>query len=144
MIFLVKKILLICISVTCFQTQALTLVKVTYSSDVYFLHEDEKILDVKQLDALDQLISKTKQIHLEIVMVVGHADPSESNSLALSNARAEQVKLYLAKNGIEKNRIYIEGKGAQQPLGSASKLNRRVEVVVVGVPNELIQLPVRP
>ncbi|MFN9767075.1 MAG: OmpA family protein, partial [Pseudomonadota bacterium] len=55
----------------------------------------------------------------------------------LSVARADAVKNFLIGKGIEKNRIYTEGKGASQPVADNKTAegrakNRRVEVEVVG------------
>ena len=55
----------------------------------------------------------------------------------LSIARAEAVKNFLVKAGIEKNRVYTEGKGEKSPVADnktneGRAKNRRVEVEVVG------------
>jgi OOP family OmpA-OmpF porin len=47
------------------------------------------------------------------------------------------VKAYLVSKGIEKNRIYTEGKGEKQPVADNKTnegrvKNRRVEIEVVG------------
>jgi OOP family OmpA-OmpF porin len=47
------------------------------------------------------------------------------------------VKAYLVSKGIEKNRIYTEGKGEKQPVADNKTTegrtkNRRVEIEVVG------------
>ena len=51
--------------------------------------------------------------------------------------RAESVKAYLVSKGIEKNRVYTEGKGEKQPVADNKTAegrakNRRVEIEVVG------------
>ena len=51
--------------------------------------------------------------------------------------RAEAVKAYLVSKGIEKNRVYTEGKGEKQPVADNKTAegrakNRRVEIEVVG------------
>ena len=51
--------------------------------------------------------------------------------------RAEAVKDYLVSKGIEKNRVYTEGKGEKQPVADNKTAegrakNRRVEIEVVG------------
>ena len=55
----------------------------------------------------------------------------------LSVRRAEAVKAYLVSKGIEKNRVYTEGKGEKQPVADNKTAegrakNRRVEIEVVG------------
>jgi OOP family OmpA-OmpF porin len=52
-------------------------------------------------------------------------------------ARAEAVKTFLVSKGIEKNRVYTEGKGSSNPVADNKTAegrakNRRVEVEVVG------------
>jgi len=88
---------------------------------------------------LDDLISKVKAINLEVIIAVGHTDSvgSEAYNQKLSVRRAEAVKAYLVTKGIEKNRIYTEGKGEKQPVASNKTAegrtkNRRVEIEVVG------------
>ena len=51
--------------------------------------------------------------------------------------RAEAVKAYLVSKGIEKSRVYTEGKGKKQPVAdnktaAGRAQNRRVEIEVVG------------
>ena len=84
-------------------------------------------------------VTRTK---LEVIVVLGHADPTEAGgtllqTTALSIKRAEAVKSYLVALGIEPNRIYTEGKGSKQPVADNKTAegrakNRRVEIEVVG------------
>ena len=51
--------------------------------------------------------------------------------------RAEAVKNFLVSKGVERNRIYTEGKGEKQPIADnktkeGRAKNRRVEIEVVG------------
>ena len=51
--------------------------------------------------------------------------------------RSEAVKAYLVSKGIEKNRVYTEGKGEKHPVADNKTAegrakNRRVEIEVVG------------
>ena len=51
--------------------------------------------------------------------------------------RAEAVKAFLVSKGIERNRVYTEGKGKKQPVADnrtkeGRAKNRRVEIEVVG------------
>ena len=62
---------------------------------------------------------------------------SDAYNQKLSVKRAESVKAYLVTNGIEKNRVYTEGKGEKQPVADNKTAegrakNRRVEIEVVG------------
>ena len=88
---------------------------------------------------LDDLVSKIQGINLEVIIAVGHTDwvGSEAYNQRLSVRRAEAVKAYLVSKGIERNRIYTEGKGEKQPIADnrtaeGRAKNRRVEVEVVG------------
>ena len=80
-----------------------------------------------------------KGINLEVVIAVGHTDSvgGDAYNQKLSVARAEAVKAYLVSKGIEKNRVYTEGKGKSQPVADnktneGRAKNRRVEIEVVG------------
>ena len=88
---------------------------------------------------LDDLVAKVKGINLEVIIAVGHTDSvgSDAYNQKLSVRRAESVKAYLVSKGIEKNRIYTEGKGEKQPVADnktseGRAKNRRVEIEVVG------------
>ncbi len=112
--------------------------KVTYAADAFF-DFDKSVLKAKGKAKLDGLVDKIKDIKLEVVIAVGHTDSvgTDAYNQKLSLRRAEAVKAYLVTKGIEKNRIYTEGKGERAPIAdnktSAGRAkNRRVEVEVVG------------
>jgi len=78
-------------------------------------------------------------VNLEVVIAVGHTDAvgTDGYNQKLSIRRADAVKNFLVSKGIEKNRIYTEGKGEKQPVADnktseGRAKNRRVEVEVVG------------
>ena len=84
-------------------------------------------------------MSKVKAISLEVIIAVGHTDSvgSDVYNQKLSVKRAEAVTAYLVSKGIEKNRVYTEGKGEKQPVADnktkeGQAKNRRVEIEVVG------------
>ena len=88
---------------------------------------------------LDDLVGKIKDINLEVIIAVGHTDSvgSDAYNQKLSVRRSEAVKAYLVSKGIEKNRVYTEGKGEKQPVADNKTAegrakNRRVEIEVVG------------
>ncbi len=112
--------------------------KVTYAADAFF-DFDKSVLKAEGKDKLDGLVAKVKGINLEVVIAVGHADATgpDAYNQKLSVRRSEAVKAYLVSKGIEKNRIYTEGKGEAQPVADnktkeGRAKNRRVEVEVVG------------
>ena len=112
--------------------------KVTYAADAFF-DFDKSVLKPEGRAKLDDLVSKIQGINLEVIIAVGHTDSvgSDAYNQRLSVRRAEAVKAYLVSKGIERNRIYTEGKGEKQPVASNSTAegrakNRRVEVEVVG------------
>jgi OmpA-OmpF porin, OOP family len=112
--------------------------KVTYAADAFF-DFDKSVLKPEGKAKLDDLASKIKSIKLEVIIAVGHTDSvgSVAYNQKLSVRRAEAVKAYLVSKGIERNRIYTEGKGKSQPVADNKTAqgrakNRRVELEVVG------------
>ena len=112
--------------------------KVTYAADAFF-DFDKSVLKPAGKAKLDDLVGKVKGINLEVIIAVGHTDSvgSDAYNQKLSVRRAESVKAYLVSKGIEKNRIYTEGKGEKQPVADnktkeGRAKNRRVEIEVVG------------
>ncbi|HVL37060.1 MAG TPA: OmpA family protein, partial [Burkholderiales bacterium] len=120
--------------------------KVTYAADVLF-DFDRAVLRPEGKSKLDDLSAKIKDINLEVVIAVGHADrigPAPYNQ-RLSLRRAEAIKAYLVSKGVEPNRVYTEGKGQTQPVtgdkckgprGAALikclQPDRRTEIEVIG------------
>ena len=121
--------------------------KVTLAADALF-DFDKATLRPEGKAKLDDLMSKIKDIKLEVIIAVGHADRfgTDKYNQKLSEKRAEAVKAYLVGKGMEANRVYTEGKGKKQPItkageckGAKSKKviaclqpDRRVEIEVIG------------
>ena len=112
--------------------------KVTYAADTFF-DFDKSVLKADGKAKLDDLVGKVKAINLEVIIAVGHTDSAGSDAYnqKLSVKRADAVKAYLTSKGIEKNRVYTEGKGEKQPVAdnktdAGRSKNRRVEIEVVG------------
>ncbi len=112
--------------------------KVTYAADAFF-DFDKSVLKAEGKAKLDDLVGKVKAINLEVIIAVGHTDSvgSDAYNQKLSVRRSEAVKAYLVTKGIEKNRVYTEGKGEKQPVADnktkeGRAKNRRVEIEVVG------------
>ena len=112
--------------------------KVTYAADAFF-DFDKSVIKPEGKAKLDDLVGKIKDINLEVIIAVGHTDSvgSDTYNQKLSVRRSEAVKAYLVSKGIEKNRVYTEGKGEKQPVADNKTAegrakNRRVEIEVVG------------
>ena len=112
--------------------------KVTYAADAFF-DFNKSVLKPEGKAKLDDLVGKVKGINLEVIIAVGHTDAigADAYNQKLSVARSESVKAYLVSKGIEKNRVYTEGKGEKQPVADNKTTegrakNRRVEIEVVG------------
>ncbi len=112
--------------------------KVTYAADAFF-DFDKSVLKPEGKAKLDDLVGKVKDINLEVIIGVGHTDSvgTDAYNQKLSIRRSEAVKAYLVSKGIEKNRVYTEGKGESQPVADnktkeGRAKNRRVEIEVVG------------
>jgi OOP family OmpA-OmpF porin len=112
--------------------------KVTFAADAFF-DFDKSVLKPEGKAKLDDLVSKMGGINLEVIIAVGHTDSvgSDAYNQKLSVRRSEAVKAYMVSKGIEKNRVYTEGKGEKQPVADNKTAegrakNRRVEIEVVG------------
>jgi len=117
---------------------AATSEKVTFAADAFF-DFDKAVLKPEGRAKLDDLVGKVKDINLEVIIAVGHTDSvgGDAYNQKLSVRRAESVKNYLVSKGVEKNRVYTEGKGEKQPVADnktseGRAKNRRVEIEVVG------------
>ncbi|MFC5609748.1 outer membrane protein OmpA [Variovorax soli] len=112
--------------------------KVTFAADAFF-DFDKAVLKPEGRAKLDDLVNKIRGVNLEVIIAVGHTDSigTDAYNQKLSVRRAEAVKSYLVSKGIERNRVYTEGKGEKQPVADnrtkeGRAKNRRVEIEVVG------------
>lgn len=111
-----------------------TKVSVVSLPKVQFEQAKAKLLESSKadLDKLAKDLLSNKQVKAEII---GHTDNSgeAKTNLKLSQERAESVRQYLIKAGVEPNRIKATGKGETEPKTSNESaegraMNRRVEV----------------
>ena len=119
--------------------------KVTTASAVNF-DFDRYVIRPDARGKLDDLVGKLRNVNLEVIIAVGHADRlgGDAYNMKLSVRRADSVKAYLVSKGIAASRVYTEGKGERQPVkdckgdGKTKELisclepNRRAELEAVG------------
>lgn len=112
--------------------------KVSFESGANFDFDKSVVKPADQAKLAD-LVDKSKAIALEVMVVTGHTDSvgSDAYNQKLSIARADAVKNFLVGKGVEKNRVYTEGKGEKSPTADNKTAegrakNRRVSVEVFG------------
>ncbi len=86
---------------------------------------------------LDRLVAFLNQNPERSVEIEGHTDNvgSDDSNLGLSQRRADSVKSFLVRQGIDSRRIASTGKGEHQPVAdnqseAGRQQNRRVEVII--------------
>jgi len=101
-----------------------------YNTNSYSLPDS-----VAELEVLTSFMKNKPNVK---ILVEGHTDNIGSNKLndLLSLNRAESVKAYLIKKGIEPNRIETKGFGKRKPIASndtefGRRLNRRTEIIII-------------
>jgi outer membrane protein OmpA-like peptidoglycan-associated protein len=98
----------------------------------------KSILLPEAIPQLNDLVTFMKNNPTVRIRLEGHTDThgDPERNKELSENRVKEVKKYLVENGIADNRIELIGYGGTKPLNSdrveaLSKLNRRVEVVII-------------
>jgi len=103
----------------------------------YDVFTENSILALKELH---QFLLKNSSINFKIIGHIccsPHIDPeidgynTRTGKKNLSVARAEAIYLFLAKKGIDKNRMSFEGMARKFPLGKEDYLDRRVEIEII-------------
>jgi len=115
-----------------------TVQRVVLNADTFF-DFDKTDIKPEGRQVLDQVASQATQLNLDTIIATGHTDstgPATYNQ-GLSERRANAVKAYLVNQGVPTDRVYVEGKGASQPIASNATRegraqNRRVEIEVIG------------
>ena len=121
--------------------------KITVAADALF-DFNKATLRPEGKAKLDEVVSKSNQLVLEVVIAVGHADRigGAAYNQKLSEKRAAAVKDYVVSKGIPANRVYTEGKGSKQPVtkpdqckgAKSAKViaclqpDRRVDIEIIG------------
>lgn len=101
---------------------------------LHFETDDHIVRDKAELAALTKLADYLKKNPSMYVVVQGHTDEraSASYNMALGMRRANYVRSFLVKCGVDLNRVYTVSKGKEQPVALGHtpedwKLNRRSE-----------------
>jgi outer membrane protein OmpA-like peptidoglycan-associated protein len=91
---------------------------------------------VDELEVLNELMKSRPKV---VVRIEGHTDNTGTPKAnkALSYARAEAVRQYMLKKGLDPKRLQAVGIGSARPIGDNTtefgrRLNRRTEIVIVG------------
>ena len=114
--------------------------KVTTASTVNF-DFDRYVIRPDTRSKLDDLVGKLRNVNLEVVIAVGHADRlgGDAYNMKLSVRRADSVKAYLVSKGIAASRIYTEGKGERQPVKDCQGSSKTKELVACLEPNRRVE-----
>ena len=108
-------------------------IKVTMKN--IFFDFDKYELKRESYPELNRLVKILKENKKLKVLIEGHTDivGSDEYNLKLSEKRAEAVRNYLVKKGIERKRLSVKGYGARKPVADNESeegraKNRRVEI----------------
>ena len=115
--------------------------KVTNASTVNF-DFDRYVIRPDARTKLDDLVGKLRNVTLEVVIAVGHADRigGEAYDMKLSVRRADSVKAYLVSKGIAASRVYTEGKGERQPVKECKGDKKTKELIACLEPNRRVEI----
>ena len=115
--------------------------KVTTASTVNF-DFDRYVIRPDSRTKLDDLVGKLRNVTLEVVIAVGHADRlgGDAYNMKLSVRRADSVKAYLVSKGIAASRVYTEGKGERQPVKECKGDKKTKELIACLEPNRRVDM----
>lgn len=105
-------------------------------SDVTFATNQSSV-DSRFLPVLDDVARVLNEYDRSMVDIVGHTDSSGGDAInqPLSENRALSVANYLINRGVVRERLYVAGNSARNPIASNDTVdgkaqNRRVEIVI--------------
>jgi len=115
--------------------------KVTTASAVNF-DFDRYVIRPDARGKLDDLVGKLRNVNLEVIIAVGHADRlgGDAYNMKLSVRRADSVKAYLVSKGVAASRVYTEGKGERQPVKDCKGDGKTKELIACLEPNRRAEL----
>ena len=110
----------------------------SYRLDNVYFDFGKFTLRPESFSELDELVSYLKWKENERIEIGGHTDNvgNDADNLKLSQQRAEAIRQYLIKKGIQSARVIAKGYGASQPEADNStdegrQRNRRTEVKIL-------------
>ncbi len=105
-------------------------------SDVTFA-TNQSSLDSRFLPVLDDVARVLQDYDRSLVDVIGHTDSSGGDAInqPLSERRASSVASYLIDRGVIRERLYVAGNSARNPIADNTTVdgkakNRRVEILI--------------
>lgn len=111
-------------------------IKITFDSGILFDY-DSSALRGKAQENIKELSEVLKDYEDTKILIAGHTDSrgSEEYNQDLSLRRAKSVALYTAQQGVDAERMIIEGYGETDPVADNSteagrQQNRRVEIAI--------------
>jgi len=117
--------------------------RTTLGADGLFRFDGSSLADLmpegrRKLDVLAADIKAT-----DAVKVIGHTDRlgSQAYNNALSLARANTVRSYLAQAGVPAQRIQVEGRGESEPKVQCAQA-RRADLIACLAPNRRVEIEV--
>jgi outer membrane protein OmpA-like peptidoglycan-associated protein len=109
-----------------------------YTLDNVYFDVNKARLREASYEELDELVSYMKRREHIRVEIAGHTDNvgTKEDNLKLSQRRAERVKQYLVRKGIDPDRIEAKGYGEDRPVAgnnteAGRQKNRRTEVHIL-------------
>ena len=115
--------------------------KVTTASTVNF-DFDRYVIRPDARTKLDDMVGKLRNVTLEVVIAVGHADRlgGDAYNMKLSVRRADSVKAYLVSKGVAASRVYTEGKGERQPVKECKGNTKNKDLIACLEPNRRTEI----
>jgi len=121
--------------------------KITLGADGLFRFDGSSLADLlpegrRKLEALAAEIKGSVK-SVDAVKVTGHTDRLGSNAYnnALSLARANTVRNYLAQSGVPAQNVQVQGKGESEPKVQCTQ-TRRAELIECLAPNRRVEIEV--
>jgi outer membrane protein OmpA-like peptidoglycan-associated protein len=110
----------------------------TITLDNVYFDFNKSTLKATSFKSLDDMADFMKLKSTMIIEIAGHTDNigDSTYNKALSQARAEAVRLYLIKKGIAAERLVAKGYGDEQPIADnddeeGRQKNRRTEIRII-------------